>query len=91
MAGLILLCENYFKLTLIQIVKQEALYSLNRGYGYKCKLNKKVILEKQIAILDKALSFNFENDQLLDMKWTLAEDYFTPEEVMSHKLFKNIF
>jgi len=51
-------------------------------------LNKKVILEKQIAILDKALSLNFENGQLLDMKWTLAEDYFTPEEVMyliSHK------
>jgi len=71
------------------IVIQEALHSLNRGYGYKCKLNKKVILEKQIAILDKALIFNFENSQLLDMKWTLAEEYFTPEEVMylvSHKL-----
>jgi len=57
-------------------------------------LNKKVILEKQIAILDKALSFNFENGQPLDMKWTLAEDYFTPEEVMSlmsHKLIKNNF
>ncbi|XP_026804790.1 protein NRDE2 homolog [Rhopalosiphum maidis] len=68
---------------------QEALYSLNRGYGYKCKLNKKVILEKQIAILDKALSFNFENDQLLDMKWTLAEDYFTPEE-LNKELLKEL-
>jgi len=46
-------------------------------------LTKKVILEKQISILDKALSLNFENGQLLDMKWALAEDYFTPEEVMS--------
>ncbi|XP_025408410.1 protein NRDE2 homolog [Sipha flava] len=59
---------------------QEALYSLNNGYGYKKKLNKKVIIEKQIAILDKALSLNCDNDKLLELKWTLAEDYFTPEE-----------
>jgi len=38
-------------------------------------------LEKQIAILDKALSLNFGNNRLLDIKWILAEDYFTPEEV----------
>jgi len=48
-------------------------------------MNKKVILEKQIAILDKALSLNFKNDRLIDIKWTLAEDYFTPEEVMLKK------
>lgn len=61
------------------------MYSLNNGYGYKCKLNKKVILEKQIAILDKALSLNVDNDKLLGIKWTFAEDLFTPEEVMSLK------
>jgi len=48
-------------------------------------MNKKVILEKQIAILDKALSLNSDNDRLIDIKWTLAEDYFTPEEVMLKK------
>lgn len=62
---------------------QEALYSLNSGYGYKYKLNKKNICEKQIAILDKALTLNVGDDRLLDMKWTLAEDYFNPDEVTS--------
>lgn len=69
--------------------KQEALYSLNSRYGFKNKSNKKIIVEKQIAILDKALSLNSENDKLLNLKWTLAEDYFTPEEVMFYKYFKN--
>lgn len=69
---------------------QEALYSLNSGYGYKFKLNKKNICEKQIAILDKALTLNVGNDKLLDIKWTLAEDYFTPEEVIFKKILKLI-
>lgn len=62
--------------------QQEAVYSLNNVYGYKYKLNKKAILEKQISILDKALSLNSDSDKLLDLKWTLAEDLYTPEEVM---------
>lgn len=52
-------------------------------------MNKKVIIEKQIAILDKALSLNCDNDKLLELKWTLAEDYFTPEEVRYYKLTLN--
>lgn len=59
------------------------MFSLNSRHGYSSTLKKRVIIEKQIAILDKALSFNIDNDKLLDMKWILAEDFFTPEEVSS--------
>lgn len=78
--------ENPFNL-INYIIQQETLYSLNSRYGYKCKSNRKVVLDKQIAILDKALSLNSGNDRLLSIKWILAEDYYTPEEVPI--VFKN--
>ncbi|VVC44062.1 siRNA-mediated silencing protein NRDE-2,Tetratricopeptide-like helical domain [Cinara cedri] len=76
------LSEHPFDINLwIKFVNyQQTLYSLNSRHGYAFTLNKKGILEKQIAILDKALSFNNDNDKLLDMKWIIAEDYFTTEE-----------
>ncbi|XP_050542922.1 nuclear exosome regulator NRDE2-like isoform X2 [Daktulosphaira vitifoliae] len=68
---------------------QDTLHNLNKNYGSRTLSNRNCILEKKLAILDKALLENPECHILLDKRWTIAAELLTSDK-MKEELLKEI-
>ncbi|XP_050422096.1 nuclear exosome regulator NRDE2 [Adelges cooleyi] len=65
---------------------QDSSHNFSRDYGYKAIANRNSIMEKKLAILDKAISLNPDSEILLNKRWTIASELLTTDQLKEELL-----